>query len=434
MDLRQRRLLTVALAISLYAIWNIAAWWESAPQAFGDTYRYFGSTLFDIQNPGITTVFVYTTVESPRLVTLIQVSLSVFAWIAFAALIRIRLNGSWVSWALPMAVLIFSMTSPIWSWHLLLGSESFALSAGVLWLASILAVREYLSPAALTLTSAAAGFLLVSRPQIFPVVLTVELVLLIWRWRRSRGVPGLVLPISALLIFEVWAIARLQLLASNETFRFRYAIDNLVDKRDSFGKYVEAHMPSCEPLSGALNGPRPWDDVWQIKEKLIGLCPESFLWLRSPSTQLTTWAAEIPAQAISNFGGAIVTVALPIYAPDAHATPEWVNSILIPDWPLWKLMLVYTTFGILIGVFAGVRIRLNISWVLGFALIFVGVAIYFFAVWGSDGIELNRHLMPLTLMLPLAILVFPASLAYRPSAVVTDPANAAQVGTTSDAN
>lgn len=430
LSVRRWQLWKIVVAIT-YAAWNLAAWAVSQPQEFGDTYRYFGSTLFDIQNPGITTVFLYTTVESPRLVTLIQVLLSIAAWLTFAALIQKRLGESWASWMLPLLALLLSMTAPLWSWHLLLGSESLAISSAVIWIASLLAVRHYRSALTLALNTCASGILLVTRPQLFPVVLSVELIALVWRSREAHRTLGSVLGYTGVLTFAAWAVIRLRLLAENDVFRYRYAIDNVVDKRDSFGRYVEQNMPPCTPLSNALNGPRPWDDVWQIKEKLIGLCPESFLWLRSPSTQLTSWSTAIPADALNNFIGAILAVSLPIYAPKAQAMPSSLSSLLFPDWDMWKLVAIYALLGMAIAWSVGVRIRVSLLWLLSAVLILLGVLSFLFAVWGADGIELNRHLMPLTGLLPIVAVVMPTALGYRTRAVATDRAKASHEGTPS---
>jgi len=55
MNTRRFRLVLALIAFA-FVIWNFVAWGISDPQEFGDTYRYFGSRLFDIQNPGITPV------------------------------------------------------------------------------------------------------------------------------------------------------------------------------------------------------------------------------------------------------------------------------------------------------------------------------------------------------------------------------------------
>lgn len=420
-------LVPAALAIA-YSAWNLLAWALAQPQEFGDTYRYFGSTLFDIQNPGITTVLLYTSGQDPRLVTFVQVVLSIVVWLALVGAIGVRLRGTWAAWMLPSLVLVLSMTSPIWSWHLLLGSESLAISATVIWLASMLALRQ--SPSALSLlgNACAAGVLLVTRPQTFPLVLSIELVLLAWRWRKAQAALGSVVAFVGVLASTAWAVTRLELLANSETFRFRYAIDNLVDKRESFGIYVEQHMPPCPPLTQALNGPRPWDDVWQIKEKLIGLCPDSFLWLRSPSTQLTSWLVAGPSAALSNAYGAMLAVTLPIYAPEAIAMPRWLSSVLLPDWKVWSLGLLFVIVGCFVAFTIGVRVRVTWRWVISALLISFGTCAYLIAVWGADGIELNRHLMPVTSLLPIAALLLPSTLCYRGSETATAREKSAQDG------
>ncbi len=57
-------------------------------------------------------------------------------------------------------------------------------------------------------------------------------------------------------------------------------------------------------------------------------------------------------------------------------------------------MIIYASVGIGLAVLAGARMRITGLWLLGAASITMSVGAYLFAVWGADGIELNRHLLP----------------------------------------
>jgi hypothetical protein len=395
----------------IYSVWNLIAWWITEPQEFGDTYRYFGSTLFDIQNPGITPVFVYTTIEDPRLVTLVQVIAYTITWLLLARVVFQRLAGTRIGPILAVSLLVISMTTPLWSWNTLLASESLSFSATTLWLAALIWAT---GPAAhhgtrVLARVASSAVLVITRPAMVVIVGAVVLIFGVWLWRRRSA---LVAGLAALLTFApfgLYAVVRLQLLAGDETYRYRYSINNYVDKTSSFRAYADGNMPPCEPLVNAVNGPAPWDEVWVLKQELISRCPESFIWLRGSSASLLNWTLASPGNAISNFFDAIPRVTLQPYSV-GRAMPDAISSILMPDWPVWILLIIYTVIGLTLAFVAGARLRITSLWILGAPSVLAASFLYLFAVWGSDGIEHNRHLLPLTAMLLIAVLTLPATL------------------------
>jgi len=397
-----------------YLAWNLIAWWITEPQEFGDTYRYFGSTLFDIQNPGITPVLVYTTIEDPRLVILAQVIVYSMSWLVLAKAVLQRLNGTRIGPALAVVLLVISMTTPLWSWNTLLASESFSFSATTLWLAALIwatgpGINHGLKVLALV---AASAVLVITRPAMVIIVGAVLLIFGVWLWRRKSALLAGLMALVAFAPFAIYALVRLQLLSTNETYRYRYAINNYVDKTSSFRAYADANMPPCEPLVNAVNGPAPWDEVWVLKEQLISVCPESFIWLRGSSTSLLNWTFASPGNAVSNFFDAIPQVMLQPYSV-GRAMPDAISALIMPDWPAWLLGFIYVGIGLLLAFFAGARVKITPLWVLGALTIVAASASYLFAVWGSDGIEHNRHLLPLTAMVAVAGLTLPSTLISR---------------------
>ena len=402
-----------------YLAWNLIAWWITEPQEFGDTYRYFGSTLFDIQNPGITPVLVYTTIEDPRLVILAQVFVYSMSWLVLAKAVLQRLQGTRIGPALAVVLLVVSMTTPLWSWNTLLASESFSFSATTLWLAALIwatgpGINHGLKVLALV---AASAVLVITRPAMVIIVGAVLLIFGVWLWRRQSALLAGFMALVTFAPFAVYALVRLQLLSTNETYRYRYAINNYVDKTSSFRAYADANMPPCEPLVNAVNGPAPWDEVWVLKEQLISVCPESFIWLRGSSTSLLNWTFASPGNAVSNFFDAIPQVMLQPYSV-GRAMPDAISALIMPDWPAWLLGFIYVGFGLLLAFFAGARVKITPLWVLGALTIIAASASYLFAVWGSDGIEHNRHLLPLTAMVAVAGLTLPSTLISRTRDVV----------------
>ena len=197
-------------------------------------------------------------------------------------------------------------------------------------------------------------------------------------------------------------------------FRYRYAIDNYVDKAPSFRAYADATMPPCEPLTAAINGPRPWDDIWVLKEQLISRCPETFLWLRSPKTSLLSWTAAVPGDALANFAAVMPTVILEPYTL-SRAMPTWLDAVLMPSWPAWLITLLYLAAGIVLAALAGVRPRVGPAWLVGAVLIAASIAAMLYVIWAADGIELTRHLMPFTALAAVAAFLLPITQPGRTS-------------------
>ena len=409
------RLFAVLIAIG-YTVVSLVSWRLNPPQEFGDTYRYFGSTLFDIQNPGITPVFLYTALVDPWRVTLAQTALSVVVWLFFAWALSQRIAQPFLRWALPVVVLLVSLTPSLWSWNTFLSSESVSFSAMVLWLAVLVHVtRPAVTPWVTTLLIFVTGaFLIVTRPAVAVIVLPVTVLIAWWQWRTTQArVPAL---FTVLLTAgaTTYGIIRLLLLSGDPTYRYRYAINNYVDKTSSFRAHADTNMPPCEPLVAAVNGPAPWDEVWVLKEQLMSVCTESYLWLQSGKTAATSWVLAVPFDAITNFIGSMSGVTLFGYGP-GRALPDAVSSVLLPTGAWWLVMLGSVVLGFIVALIARVR---PTSWaflIICVAVVSASTAGYAFAIWAADGIELARHLLPVTALLPLAVAVLPTAFLSRPS-------------------
>ena len=157
-----------------------------------DTIRYF-QPLSDPLNPGIIVNSIYLTLNSGTLITLAQVVIATTAWVLLALAILVRLRWSPVAWIMASVVMLFSLTDPIWSWHMLTYTESLTNSALVFWFASIvwLTARSSSALKSLIPLSIAATLIALTRPQLLIFVLPTQLVILIWWWRKNgRPIPA----------------------------------------------------------------------------------------------------------------------------------------------------------------------------------------------------------------------------------------------------
>ena len=415
-----RRILFAAIAL-VFASWNFVAWIVNDPQEFGDTYRYFGSTVFDIQNPGFTPVLLYTTAKNPELVTFLQVAIYVVCWLLLAYAIATRSTWKKSGVALSIVVLIVSMTTPLWSWNMFLASESLAIAFSALWMASIVWLVHRRTTWSLFLTVIAGSNLIIDRPQLAPLVVVVVAVSAMWFYRFSKRISVAGLGFLAILPAAFWGVARLFLLSSEAKYRYRYAIDNLMDKTPSFRAHALENIGTCDPINAAINGPAPWDDMWKLKENLASVCPDAFLWLQSSKTGFTSWVAQVPATAAQNFFDVAITLHFYPYSA-ARAMPDVLSNVLMPDWATWLIDLLYLVIGFVFAFASGIRLRINVFGVVSTVVVLATAALTAFAIWGADGIEHERHLIPLTLLIPLAALILPSTLskpAQQPAQTLT---------------
>jgi uncharacterized membrane protein len=409
-----RAVITRAVAV-VYLLWNLLAWYISTPTEMGDTYRYFGFLIFDAQNPGIMTSFLYQSIQDPRIITLIQVVLATIAFLVLVSAVLIQTKWRAAGIIASALVLLVSMTAPFWSWQTLLATEGLTLSFSVLWLAAvIMSFNRELRPAVvITALSVSATLLLLARPQFVVLVLPASLLIGFALSRRTRSLAVFVDAVAGVIPAVAFSLWRLLSLMGDKGYSFIYTMHNYVDKASTFRAYANERMPSCEPLTAAMNGPAPWSDMAAIRDQLISLCPESFLWLKSGPVSVLNWTTQYPAESLTSMTAAMSDMIISPYSP-MTATPPAVSSLILPEVPAWMWLAAAWLIGIGLAFIAGYRskpTRLTMISTLVMAGCFA-VLIYF--TWASDGIELARHQAPWILFAIVAGLTVPVATARSP--------------------
>jgi hypothetical protein len=408
---------TVAgLVLTVYFAWQAIAWWGSSPEESGDTWRYFELPLSEPINTGFTTPLFFQTLSDQRLITLGMVAISAIAWSLLAASVFRAIPKPLPAGFLAIATLLISLTTPIWCWNIFLYSESLTISALVLWLAALIwsARIRFFDTIGSSFFAGATVLLCVTRPQLVIVVAPIALVVAVWAFIRVRNVPASIITGSGLVLGGVIALIRLLQLQADPYWSVFYKINNYVEKTMSFRAYADEVMPACPPLPEAMQGPAPWTDAWVIRDNLPSLCPETFLWFRSTDSNVLAWTLAVPADAWANFMALIPSVTLMVQS-QGRAMPDWLSNALLPDIAVWQLGLLGLVLGVISAWFAGSRIRITLPWLLGAALIgFFSVA-HTYAVWAADGLELERHVQPMSILMILGVLLLPASLIRTPS-------------------
>ena len=397
-----------------YVAVNLSAWVGSEPVTTWDSGRYTSGDIFLFLNPGIPPTFLFSTVSNPSVAVFLQVVIYTVAWMSLALAVLYSLYRSWIRWPIAALALLASLTSPLWAWNLVIGSEGLTVSAFVLWVSTFVWLARSARGLTWILSTGAASALLVTRPQTIIFVLPIHIVVSLWwarrhqrLWINMRG--ALALSAVILLAASGWSIYRSALLANNDVYSFRYALHNLVEKTPSFRKYALNESPPCDAIPTALNGPQPWNDVLALDTTMISLCPETFIWFKSDAVSPLTWIPYDPLASTLNFRDVMWGIALPVGSATS-ILPSAVNDSLLPVHNVWLATGVALLSGLLLGVVGQVRYRVTPRGVVGVAIAVGSLTLYLFAVWAADGYDVIRHMVPVTTLLPVAALVLPTAM------------------------
>ena len=422
-----RNRLGALVILGAYSLLNLATWWRAEPVTTWDSPRYTGGDIFTFLNPGVPPTALFSIVTDLRIATLIQTILYVGAWLSLAMALLQSLRTSWIRWPLVTLALLVSLTSPLWSWNLFVGSEGLTVTSLVFWMSTLMWLASRSRRLMLVISGAAAAILLITRPQAILFVLPIQIVATVW-WARRHSWPSgeitrFVIPVFLVVLLATgWAGYRLALLANDDVFAFRYALNNLVEKEPSFRQYVLKEAPPCEAIPAALNGPQPWNDVQAFDQTLIGQCPETFLWFKSDAVSIPTWVLYDPVAAATNFRDVLWGIALP-GGSETSPLPVAIDDVVLPINHLWLATFIALSVGVGLGVLGGIRFQISAMAVLGLTITVISIAAYLFAVWAADGYDVIRHMVPVTPLLPVAALVLPSGMTglARPPSTSTRP-------------
>jgi hypothetical protein len=402
------------ILLLLYTAANIWAWTGTEPVLTWDSGRYTSGDIFLFLNPGIPSTALFSVVTDSSLATLIQVLIYVAAWISLTLAILRSLQGTWTRWPLAILALLVSLTSPLWAWNLVIGSEGLTVSAVVLWMSTMVWLAGGDRAVTWVLSTTSASALLVTRPQTVIFVVPIQIVASIW-WARRNGYRlrdlrgALVISLVVLMAGVGWSVYRSALLANDDVYSFRYALHNLVEKTPSFRQYVLNEAPPCEAIPAALNGPQPWTDVIAFDNTLIGLCPETFIWFKSNAVSPQSWVLYDPVAATLNFRDVMWGIALPV-GSETSILPMEVDDALLPVHNVWLATAVALAIGLILGLVGRVRYHVSLRVIAGLVVVIGSVTLYLFAVWAADGYDVIRHMVPITTLLPIAALVLPTAM------------------------
>lgn len=404
-----------------YGVVAALAWAGSPAVRIDDTYRYLTerwpdfSAVLEPLNGGVATALLYAVVRDPVLIAGTQVLAFAAASALLALAVIRRLRGHWTGWLLAAFVLVISLLPVFWSSHLALASESLMFTAAMLWLASVVWLttsrRGEIGP--LVANAGAIAILALARPQAMLALVPAQFVILVWWGRFERSGRAALTAMASMVPFAAFAGYRVWQVAAHDRWPLRYALHNLVAKDSSFREYALARMPECGLVTSGLSGPAPWPSTMALETTLPGGCPDTFAWLTSSATMVTTWVREVPTEALSGFAADLPRLALVRWTDD-RALPAGLDEVLMPGASPWLLLGAALVIGMLLAAFAGVRPRVTVLGMLGLLVSLVPIIAFLFAVWAVDGLDFGRHVFPFLPFLAVAALVLPATIPSRP--------------------
>jgi uncharacterized membrane protein YphA (DoxX/SURF4 family) len=159
-----------------------------------------------------------------------------------------------------------------------------------------------------------------------------------------------------------------------------------------------------------MNGPSPWTDMMAIRDQLIGLCPESFLWLKNGPVSVINWTIQFPAESLSAMTSSMSEMIISPYSPMTALSGE-VSSLLLPEVPAWIWLIAAWLIGVGLALLTGLRSRPSSLTVISTVVMTGSFAVLIYFTWASDGIELARHQAPWFLFAILAGLTIPVTVA-----------------------
>jgi hypothetical protein len=262
------------------------------------------------------------------------------------------------------------------------------------------------------MSTLAAGFIIITRPQLLIVVIPAQFIFLLWESRRSGTWKVSGIGVGILAFFGALGGYRLLQLSSDDNYQYGYTIHNFVEKTPSFRAYALENMPACQPLVDALNGPAPWNDVLEISRNMVAICPETWFWFNTDAARFSSWVFEIPGASWSNFM-AVIPALFFLAMTSGMAMPEWLSNIVLAPDQLWLWSGSYAVIGVVIALLAQRSLRDSLWGLISAALLALSGVIYLFVIWGADGYDLSRHIYPYVPFIGIALLALIPTVSQR---------------------
>jgi hypothetical protein len=488
-SLRRPDIALVVAGCALYAVLRIVAVWGRDPIAYPDTNGYrppeggLPYSVIDLAGHAPRSWFlpvVYSAMPSDRWIMVLQVAVSILAWIALALAVASVCRSPVARVGGAAFVLLLGITPQVTTWDVSLLAESLSISltaaSVAAWLRYAVTRSSVSGTAAVALTAA----WLFSRPYQYPYTLGIAALLVLWAafgWWRSRRTseerapgddtaPGatttsspprgraawlspLVLAI-VLVALSGWSMV----ITANVDDGYRLRDDRGVAYfTEAFGQnmfkrylndpearafFQERGMPSTEGLTPSEfpDGFTDDYDKWQVFYAEIRSRPEWMAWLDGPArSAFSEYVASHPLDVLSDFLDAtprmLRSPVLPVYGAPVEVPGAWVaqqlwfrgddDALWFGDVQVW--LLVAIGLGVA-AVATGRRPRLPVV-VVGIVTLGVGGSLFFLS-WLGSAYEMVRHGVPAVQLVRIGALVLVVATA---DALLSRPAERTRAST-----
>ena len=379
-----------------------------------DSGRYLPpAPIFSDASPGVLVNILYSPFGDHHNLLLLQMMIASVVWTLFALSIK-RLFGGQLGLVLAILVLAYSLVGPVISWQWWALTEGLTMSLFVLWITTFVWLCnavERTKKTQIIVVQIIIGLLLVlTRPQLFLLIGPIQLFFIVrFRPEKSRKVI-IVMMLSLLVATTVWSGMRLAQVANNSRLQLWYAENNLVTKPGYLDFAIDNGV-NCRTL---LDATVSIVDFSTARPNLPTLCPKDISWLSSKSASWSQWFLDRPISVISEFRSFLLKAEAIKISPQRNPLPSTWNDLFLPSsFPIISSMFFLMLLSSLYYVVRSVKIRIHIRPLLLSLFIFISAISYLFVMWASDGIELERHMVPVLTMFPIAGFLFPHLLVWK---------------------
>jgi hypothetical protein len=450
----------VAVGCALFAVARIVAVWGRDPIAYPDTNGYrppdggLPYSVIDLAGNAPRSWFlpvVYSAMPSDRWIMVLQVAVSILAWIALAVVVASACRSPVARVGGAMLVLLLGTTPQVATWDVSLLAESLSISLTAASVAAWLryAVTRSWLPGCVAVALTAAW--LFSRPYQYPYTLGIAALLVLWAafgwWRARRGARDLAdaespsdggvdprptrsAPSGRAAWLSPLVLAGVLVVLSGWSMVITANVDDGYRLRDgrgvayfteAFGQnmfkrylndpearafFEERGLPSTEGLTPSEfpDGFTDDYDKWQVFYAEIRARPEWMAWLDGPArSAFSEYVASHPFDVLDDFLDAtprmLRSPVLPVYGAPVEVPGAWLGEQLFfrgDDGALWfgdlhTWLLVAVGLGVA-GAITGRRPRLPVV-VVGIVTVGVGASLFFLS-WLGSAYEMVRHGVP----------------------------------------
>lgn len=379
-----------------------------------DSGRYLPpAPLFSQATPGVLVNILYSPFGAYHNLLLFQMVVASVAWIIFASAVR-KLFRAQLGLVLAIFILGYSLVGSVVSWQWWALTEGLTMSLFVLWITTFVWLCnavERTKKTQIIVVQIIIGLLLVlTRPQLFLLIGPIQLFFTVrFRPEKARKVL-IVMMLSLLVATTVWSGMRLAQVANNSRLQLWYAENNLVTKPGYLDFAIDNGV-NCRTL---LDATVSIVDFSTARPNLPALCPKDISWLSSKSASWSQWFLDRPISVILEFRTFLLKAEAVKISPQRNPLPSTWNDLFLPSsFPVISSMFFLMLLSSLHYVVRGVKIRIHIRPLLLSLFIFISAIFYLFVMWASDGIELERHMVPVLTMFPIAGFLFPHLLVWK---------------------